>query len=64
MADTFMEIWTLRRGRITPPERIHDYRLLINREYEAVRLERDPPLTQREWNQLEIARGSYASRRA
>lgn len=45
--------------RLFEAERHEDERMRLLR---ALELERDPPLTEREWRQIEVARGSYSRR--
>ena len=59
MTVTFMEVWTLRRGIIDPPEPVWpSVQRRLELEYAAARFERDPPLTVREMIELE---GGYRS---
>ena len=65
MSVIFVEIWTLKRGVIDPPEPVTpSVQVRMSRDYIEARFQRDPPLTEREWFQMERARGSYNRRGA
>ena len=59
----FYIVSTSRRGKVAPHEPVSaDTQRILEREYRQVARERDPALTEREWRQYEVARGSYACR--
>jgi hypothetical protein len=54
MSVTFVEVWTLRRGIIDPPEPVMpSVQIRLQRDYIYARFERDPPFTEAELWQYE-----------
>lgn len=56
-AMSYVQVWTLQRGVIDPPEPVDAFTgaYMTNQDVQRVSIERDPPLTQRQrWHELDM----------